>query len=720
MQSTMLIVAVVGAPAALASDITWSSLGVSPGQDVTIAADQSVIFDVADATVGELVVMGQLTFGDDQDKTLTAQRIMVTGDGALIRAGTPSDPFTHDLTITLTETIGDPSTQPMMGYRVLGTRDGASLQLHGASAAKTTWTQITADVAPGDTTLTTAVAAGWKAGDEIVLAPSGEDPRHAERLTVTSVSADGLTITFEPPLAHTHLGRVFTYAGKDIDMRAEVALLSRNITIQDPPDDADPKLGFHGMFMPTSGPINLSGVELQGGGQIARQGRYPIHWHRDPSLDVQFGSRGYQIEAPSRQGDWIRSCSIHTSGQRGIVVHGVNDIEVAENVVFDVWDHAYVFSEDGIEKGNTFTNNLSMLVKRKDSDEFAFPRDDHTESDQAEHRPAGFWGRNPFNPMVGNHAAGSLEGSGFHIDSRVMSYDMKRLIQREHATTETFVFEDNLAHSNYREGVAGGGIPTYGPKTRGHGLMVGDYNASFEGIFEGFRTYRNSVLGVWIEDERHTLLDAVLTDSSGGFIAFRSNIEDVVFNQRSDNTLGREPQNLGNRKHPAGGLHLQSTGYGNHANLTNVTFMNVSPGAVHMWKDPLGSSYETTLEGITLINTPAVFHSSDPDLVDGAYIDVDGSLVDMGPDSLIGGDNLLPRGGVYVPDLDVVVLPGGANACTPADIVAPFGVLDGGDIDAFVGAFTAGDTIADLAPPFDTIDLSDIDAFIAAFVAGCP
>ncbi len=711
------VVAVAAPALVFGQSVPWSSFaaGVPAGADVTVPAGSSVLFDVGRAEVGELVVRGELVFEDDEPIELVASRIIVTGDGAALRAGSFDAPFVHDLTITLTELIGDPAVQPMMGYRVLGVRDGASLQLHGASRQKTSWTQISGDLGAGATTLSTLVPTGWAPGDVLAVAPSGEDARHAERVTVVSV--DGASVEFTPALTHPRLGRVFTYAGKEIDMRAEVGLLSRNIVIRSAADDPADDLGFHTMVMPDAGAVNLSGVEFVGGGQLGRPARYPMHWHRDPRLEVQIGSQGWQIEAPSRAGDWLRGCSIHSSGQRGVVVHGVNDLVIEDTVVFDVWSHAFVTSEDGLEKNNTFRRNLAMLVKRQPNDRFAFPRTDHTESDQAEHRPSGFWGRNPFNPLVGNHAAGTVEGIGFFIDSQVMSYDMKRLIEREHGATETLVFTNNLAHSNYREGVAGAGIPTYGPKTRGHGLMVGDYTAKFDAVFEGFRTYRNSVLGVWIEDDRHTLRDAVLTDSSGGLIALRSNIEDVVFNQRSDNTLGREPQNMGNRRYPGGGLHLQSAGYGNHANLRGVTFMNVEPAAVYMWQDPLGSSAGTTLEGITLVNTRAVLHSSDPGQVDSIYTDLDGSLVGMGAGALIGGDNLLARGGVFVPELGVVVVPG---ACSAADLAGPFGSLTFADLSAFIAAFEGRDPAADLAAPTGSFTLADVSAFLAAFTAGCP
>jgi hypothetical protein len=58
--------------------------------------------------------------------------------------------------------------------------------------------------------------------------------------------------------------------------------------------------------------------------------------------------------------------------------------------------------------------------------------------------------------------------------------------------------------------------------------------------------------------------------------------------------------------------------------------------------------------------------------------------------------------------------------CNAADLVAPFEVLDLGDVDAFIAAFLIGGDDADIAAPFGIVDLADIDTFIAAFLAGCP
>ena len=58
--------------------------------------------------------------------------------------------------------------------------------------------------------------------------------------------------------------------------------------------------------------------------------------------------------------------------------------------------------------------------------------------------------------------------------------------------------------------------------------------------------------------------------------------------------------------------------------------------------------------------------------------------------------------------------------CSPADLAAPFGIVDIDDVDAFIAAFIAGDAVADLAPPIGIVDIDDVDTFISLFLAGCP
>lgn len=81
--------------------------------------------------------------------------------------------------------------------------------------------------------------------------------------------------------------------------------------------------------------------------------------------------------------------------------------------------------------------------------------------------------------------------------------------------------------------------------------------------------------------------------------------------------------------------------------------------------------------------------------------------------------DLVPLGGELHGPADYLVTEPGLN-CNEADLAAPFGVLDLGDIGAFVQGFTSQDPAADLADPAGVFDLADLQAFIVAFTAGCP
>lgn len=61
-----------------------------------------------------------------------------------------------------------------------------------------------------------------------------------------------------------------------------------------------------------------------------------------------------------------------------------------------------------------------------------------------------------------------------------------------------------------------------------------------------------------------------------------------------------------------------------------------------------------------------------------------------------------------------------AVGCNPADLAAPFGLLNASDVNAFVNAFLVSESAADLASPIGVFTASDINIFVNSFVAGCP
>ena len=72
---------------------------------------------------------------------------------------------------------------------------GGTLNLHGDRT--NTWTKLASTAKAGSTTIEVLNAAGWRVGDEIVLASTDYDPRQAERRTISAISGNRITLDTE-------------------------------------------------------------------------------------------------------------------------------------------------------------------------------------------------------------------------------------------------------------------------------------------------------------------------------------------------------------------------------------------------------------------------------------------------------------------------------------------------------------------------------------------
>lgn len=87
---------------------------------------------------------------------------------------------------------------------------------------------------------------GWSVGDLIFLAPTAMQYTHGEYRTITAITQS--KITLDEPLSFYHYGEGSSTADEfnGVDMRGEVALLSRNIVIQ-----GEDKDGWGGQVLAT-------------------------------------------------------------------------------------------------------------------------------------------------------------------------------------------------------------------------------------------------------------------------------------------------------------------------------------------------------------------------------------------------------------------------------------------------------------------------------------
>lgn len=367
---------------------TWGGALPRAGAVVTIPAGRTVLLDTTTAALAGLRIQGALV-ADDRDVAITSEFILV--DGGRLEIGTAATPFRRRAVITLTGTRAGGAGDPMFGRKALAVH-GGTLALHGRPSAAA-WVRLGADAAAGATTITLAEAPGWQAGDRIVLATSSSRMQEFDDNVIAAIS--GTQITLQRPLAFRHRGVVRTVGSRAIDMRAEVGVLSHNIVVEGDAGSEAERFGGHAMFMHGVVPavIQLADVEFRRMGQLNSVGRYPVHFHL----------------MGATQGSYLRRTAIHSTIQRGLVLHGVSGIDVAGNVLFNTVGHNVVV-EDARTTGNRLTGNLALVNRQ--------PSPLHTDpvlQSQNDRLPSNFWLKSGRNTVVGNSAAGSTN-SGINFD----------------------------------------------------------------------------------------------------------------------------------------------------------------------------------------------------------------------------------------------------------------------------------------------------------------
>src|SRR5438067_6698902 len=257
----------------------WSDPATWPGRKVPVAGDKvtiekgkDVVLDVSPPALNGLTIEGKLSFADDKDLELTTEWVMVHGE---LEIGTEAKPHTRKATITLTDNVKDEDISGIGGTNDRSDRGimlmGGTLNLHGNRT--NSWTKLSKTAEAGSNSIEVLNAAGWRVGDEIVLASTDFDPHQAERRTIAAIR--GNTITLDKKLDYMHFGKI-TF---NVDERGEVGLLTRNIRLQASADAAEPPFyGGHVMAMGAS-KMFVEGVEFNRMGQNLTLARYPIHWH---------------------------------------------------------------------------------------------------------------------------------------------------------------------------------------------------------------------------------------------------------------------------------------------------------------------------------------------------------------------------------------------------------------------------------------------------------
>jgi G8 domain len=570
---------------------TWNLSRIPANDDiVSIPKNFTVTLASTTASLNGLWVMGALDLQPATVKLITRYAFVY----GRVQAGSANAPFANSAVFEFTgnnkaETILD------MGTKGLVVMEGGLLKLHGQS--RLSWTLATGNgsntsttIPVGATSLTVKDSpATWRAGDKLLIAATALDPRDSEVVTVTSIS--GNTVNFTPALANARYAVVQTYNGKRLDQRPSVSLLSRNIVLQGDASSATSKFGGHVMVM-AKGHAQVSGVQFDRMGQLGVKGRYPIHWHI----------------AGDRTNNYIVNSAVSGSFQRAYVVHSTNNVLVESNVAYDVINHAYVWSEDGDEIANRFIRNVGILVRSPDEANFIFPINNpfFGNSSQAEQRSGVFWGRS-FNQHVlrGNISGGVLDGFSYFMDL----FTPRAFDQDEGSG---LVFENNVAHSNYKSLATGNQI-NYPEASTGHALMITTgTNAINNHVFRNYTGFYNTS-SAWVEDRNTTLQNSIVADSGIGVIMLRGVVDGVTIVGKSATPVDIPAFSASISFGIQSQLHIAGSNHGGKRApvIRDATIINHTSGAGVLW-DVDNISPQAQLGNVHFDNVAQPFAILDP------------------------------------------------------------------------------------------------------------
>jgi cell migration-inducing and hyaluronan-binding protein len=543
------------APAPMTRSVKWSDASAWPsgkvpaaGEEVTIPRGTEIVLDVSPPALRSVTVQGRLTFADERDLDLVTDWIYVSGGE--LQIGTEARPFQHNATITLTDTVPGEDINTMGDRGIMLMRGTLSLRGNRENA----WTRLASTAQKGASRIEVLNAAGWRAGDAIVLASTDFDPRQAERRTITAI--DGNRLTLDKPLEYMHFGEI-TFG---VDERGEVGLLTRNIRIQASQDADQTWFGGHIMAMVGSR-MQVSGVELSRMGQHLTLARYPIHWH--------LGGDG--------NGQYVRNSAIHDTYSRCVTVHGTDNLLIQNNVTYNTVGHCF-FMEDGIETGNEFIRNLAIQTKCHPTLEcvptnLAANGERTTQYAHAaaarqasfhsgntllpsDNTVASFWITNPDNSYIDNVAAGS-DQVGFwlsipeHPNGAFLNSELS--LKTWPRRTPLRAFRGNVAHSNF-DGFL---IDRHIDQDNTFGLASipllplkdpTDLESEvMETHFENLTAYKNRNGGLWGRGDLYVYSNMKLADNAIGMTQAAGDIGSLPFSSRLvDSLVVGESANIGN------------------------------------------------------------------------------------------------------------------------------------------------------------------------------
>lgn len=576
------------------SSNTWLGSSVPQnGDSVVIPNNRTVTLTSSTADLAGVHVQGELVASRSSTAQITMKTKYLVADGGVIDFGRSStDAVLGELTVELT---GNNPAEDFLGLgtKVFGATNGGEIYLHGVS--KRSWTQLSGTFNAGSTWIRVLNNDGWSVGDQIVIASSGFNMNEAEVRTITNIRGLlGTVLDLDAPLDYKHFGDVQNYIHPDdptiswsYDARAEVGMLSHNITIQG--DASSASNGFGGHMMAMGGSLmKAEYVTLYRMGQRGVLGRYPWHWHA-------LGNGG--------AGQYLRKSVVYESYNRAVTVHATNNTSVTDNLAYDHLGHGFFF-EDGVEVNNVMTGNLGLVTRRPTAAEAILPSDIDNERNMS--GPATFWISHPVNQVTNNHAAGS-DGSGIwlapHQNPNGPAYQAG--LEPNHILLPNGYLDNNTVHSSNHGLLVGPTVRNSNPSQaveNGWGYLR-EAPAGLEPTIRNYTLYKNG-LGAYqrVSNRSHWENFIVADNIKGEAVTWASTYDKFLWVGASAN-YEPVPTNANINTDIGGGGRVHAhTIYDGPNQITNSYFTDFDQPGMSLF-DQWGATLKSP--GHTLENTPA-------------------------------------------------------------------------------------------------------------------
>jgi hypothetical protein len=221
------------------SDPTSWPAGVVPGEEeeVEVESGWNMYYDLETSpTYKSITVNGRLSFYDATDVSLRTRRLFVRAGELFI--GNTTHPFTNNAVITL---VGDQDDETIALTASLEVYNKVLVSvgpIEMVGVARSGFTRLVRAAYKDDTEVYVAEGLDWVPGDKIFFGATAHHPYAEDYSEVLEYESSSGKLTLVDPLEHYHFGGPDNSEYyKGLDMRGEVALLTRNIVIEG--EDAD-------------------------------------------------------------------------------------------------------------------------------------------------------------------------------------------------------------------------------------------------------------------------------------------------------------------------------------------------------------------------------------------------------------------------------------------------------------------------------------------------